>query len=386
MDKKILLSGAAALLLAGSMFATSASASAISVSHSGEASLSATFQDACSANPGNLNDGGADANEDGDTVDTVSGACESGDSDDMPVWATASKLEWKASGTLANGLGISIGGGAGAEEAGDAITLSGAFGSLTFENGGDTAVKLALPNSQGDLDVTGAGIGGHTVSTPGSAGYNINWASPSIGGMDMYVTYTPSSDNDATNQDAYMDTIAVGAKMQAGDITIGAGWETATYNTNVSSGQANACASAVALDAAGSGGTLAHADAMFEGGICEDVTLMGIGAAMNVSDLALNAGYTKADSDGGDVTTYNIGLGTSVGDYSLALDYVNSTLEYLYGLADNKTTETVIGVGISTNLGDGVDFGVQFNNQSVKVIDTAAHSNYHAQAKLTITY
>jgi hypothetical protein len=387
MDKKILLSGAAALLLAGSMFATSASASALTVSHSGEASLSAVFSNACSTNQANLDDGGADANE-ADGVSTDVETCGSGNSDDMPVWETKSKLEWSASGTLANGLGISIAGGAGAEEPGDAITLSGAFGSLTWEDGGDTAVKMALPNSLGDLDVTATGFGGHAVSTPGSAGYNINWQAPSVGGMDIYVTYTPSSNNAATNTDAYLDTIAVGAKMTAGDITIGAGWESATYNTNVANANANACAGAADLDVASSGdeGQLAHANNMLEGDICEDVTLMGIGASMNVSDLALNAGYTKLDSDGGDRTTYNIGLGTTVGDYSVALDYVNTKLDYLYGTADASSVETILGVGVSTDIGDGVNFGVNFNNQSINVLDTGAHTNYRAEAKLTVTY
>ena len=46
MDKKILLGGAAALLMAGSMYATPASAS-ISLELGGEASLTATMNDNC---------------------------------------------------------------------------------------------------------------------------------------------------------------------------------------------------------------------------------------------------------------------------------------------------------------------------------------------------
>jgi len=380
MDKKILLSGAAALLLAGSMYATTASA-AVTFSHSGEAELTATFQDACSDNPANLDDAGGDANE--TTNDSSDTSCASGDSDDMPVWGTDAKLEWEAGGTLANGLGISVGADGGP---GVAIGLSGAFGSLTWENGGDSAVKAALPNSDGDLDVTGPGLGGHSLGTAGSGGYNINWQAPSVGGMDIYVTYTPSSNNAATNEDAYLDTLAVGASMAAGDITIGAGYESATYNTNASTANANACATATAAGSAASAAPLAMASAALEGDYCGDITLMGIGASMDVSDISINAGYTSLDSDGGDKVTYNIGLGTSVGDYSVSLDYVNSTLDYLFGTADADTVETVIGVGVSTSLGDGVDFSVQFNNQSVNVLDTGAHSNYHAQAKLLVKY
>ena len=378
MDKKILLSGAAALLLVGSMYATTATA-AVTFSHSGEAELTATFSDACSANAANLDDAGGDANE--TTNDSADDSCASGDSDDMPVWATDAKLEWEAGGTLANGLGISVGADGGA---GVAIGLSGAFGSLTWENGGDSAVKAALPNSDGDLDVTGPGLGGHTLGTAGSAGYNINWQAPSVGGMDIYVTYTPSSGNSAVNDDAYLDTLAVGATMAAGDITIGAGYESATANSNAAS--ANACLAATAVATAASDDPLSMANAALEGDFCGDITLMGIGASMDVSDISINAGYTSVDSDGGDKVTYNIGLGTSVGDYSVSLDYVNSTLDYLFGTADADTVETVIGVGVSTSLGEGVDFGVQFNSQSVDVLDTGAHSNYHAQAKLTIAY
>jgi len=310
MNKKILMSGIAALLIGGSMHATSVSASALSVSMSGEASLTATFEDTCRAKASDLETnasfetlgedglhGGTEANADtagvrgaladfllmtytptaaADALDqngvnvvadtdqfltalnAINGLTNTFDtgvddssldanvtfaanpcgttnpSADNPVWATKSKLEWSASGTLANGLGITIGGGAGPEELGDAITLSGAFGSLSWENGGDSAVKRAHVGGDGDIDVAGSGFLGHALGTAGTAGYVIGWQTPSVGGMDIHVTYAPSSDNNATNEDEYLDTLAVGAAFSTEMLKLSAGWETATHNANAS--------------------------------------------------------------------------------------------------------------------------------------------------------
>jgi len=60
MDKKILLSGAAALLLVGNMYSTPVNASALSLSIGGETSVSATMTDKCN-----------DANQDDDTIQTL---------------------------------------------------------------------------------------------------------------------------------------------------------------------------------------------------------------------------------------------------------------------------------------------------------------------------
>jgi len=365
MDKKILLGGAAALIMGAGLYAAPASASAISVDWSGEATLSAVFADACNENPADL-----DANT------AITGATDalSGCTDDLPVWATSSEYKWSAGGTLANGLGVSVGD---AAADGVAITLSGAFGSVSFEDGGDSAVKAALPNSDGDIDVTGEKFGGHALSTSGTAGYVVNYQAPSVGGLDLYISYAPSSENAATNTDKYLDTIAFGAKMAAGDITIGAGYETASANANACAGQTLTV----------TGTPLAQSIAAFQGQNCGDQTLMGIGASMSVADLGLNVGYTALDTEGGDTTTYNIGLSTSMGAYSLALDYVNSTLDYASTHADAvDSTQTVLAAGVSTNLGDGVDLGLAFSNNSVNVLDQGAHSNYRAEAKLTITY
>jgi len=388
MDKKILLSGVAALLISGAMFTAPASASALDVSMTGEATLTATFNDACKDKDVNVSTGSFTGAA---TVTTASVAtsCASPVSDDMPVWKTTSKLEFGASGTLANGLGVSVDLGAGAEGgAGSEVALSGAFGSVAWKSGADSAVKLALPNAAGDLTVASRDdLGGHSLATSGTAGTVVTYSAPSVGGLDLYVTYAPSSEDLATNTDKYLDTIAIGAKMSAGDITIGAGWETATANTNAPANANNECPT---LTAIGNGSTAstttvaAIADAGLGGNFCGDQTLMGIGATMSLADMSINAGYTKLDTEEADKTTYNLGLSTSVGQYTLGLDYVNSSKAYEFGSTSHD--QTVMGASLSTNLGDGVDLGLAFNTSAVNVATTGSHSNYNAEVELKITY
>ncbi len=388
MDKKILLSGVAALLMSGAMFAPSASASALDVSWSGEASLSATFNDACKDSDVEL------STSSNTTVATVAvlaeeSSCAGSVSDDMPVWATSSELSFSAAGTLANGLGVSADLGKGAA-GGDGVKvgLSGAFGSINWKNNGDSAVKAALPNGDGDLTVSSRdSIGGHTLKTAGTAGYVVNYAAPSMGGMDLFLSYAPSNENKATNEDNYLDTIALGAKMAAGDITIGAAYETATENgTNAACDATNDDVDAASGGNAGTDDdfTLLGTAAVALGGdYCGDQTLMGLGASMSVGDMAINAGYTTLDTEEADKTSYNIGLSTAVGAYTLGVDYVNSQLTYAIA---GTTDQTMIGASLSTNLGDGVDLSLGFTTSSVAVANTAAHSNYNAEVKLVATF
>jgi len=386
MDKKILLSGVAALLISGAMFTTPASASALDVTMSGEAKLTATFNDACKDSDVNLSTSSINAVAAISTA-TNTTTCTSPASDDMPVWATTSKLEFGAAGTLANGLGVSVDLGAGAAGgAGSEIALSGAFGKVAWKQGADSAVKLALPNAQGDLTVASRDdLGGHSVTTAGTsaAGTAVTYTAPSVGGMDLFVTYVPSSEDLATNTDKYLDTIAIGAKMSAGDITIGAGWETATAQT---AGDCASIPTSIVATFANTGteGIAELADGALGGDLCGDQTLMGIGASMSLADMSINAGYTKLDTEEADKTTYNVGVSTSVGAYSLGLDYVNSSKAYLLGAASHD--QTVLGASLSTNLGDGVDLGLSFNTSSVDVASTGAHSNYNAEVELKITY
>jgi len=388
MDKKILLGGAAALLLGAGLFAAPASA-AIEISHSGEAKLTATMTDACSVRAlgtGDIQDSamfGAAAT--GRVVSTTASAatCATNTSEESPIWDVTSKLDWSASGTLANGLSIST------SQDGD-LNLSGAFGSLAFKKGGDSAAKGAMVNSVGDIDVAGEfGLGGHAVKTAGTAGVVVNYAAPSMGGMNLLISYAPNSNISATGTPAavvnsttdYTDTIAFGANFAAGDLSISAGWENADAPAAVTS----ACATGLITRATAATDTMAEqADIIGGADVCGDQQLMMLGAAMSVGDIAINGGWSQLDSDEADVTTINLGMGMSVGDYSLTLDWVNS--EKAYDLASIKDDQTVVGIGASTSLGDGVTLGLNFSNNSYNLAGLGAHTNYRAHAELKAVY
>jgi len=470
MNKKILMSGIAALLIGGSMHATSVSASAISVSHSGEATLTATFSDTCKAAASDLttnasalgvgddtftgttatqaddvagnrgaladfllmtytpdadaateqSDGGVanafSVDQFEDALDAINGLTNTvsvndsaltgdvtfvadpcgGDSADNPVWATTSKLEFGASGTLANGLGVSVDLGAGAAGgAGSEIALSGAFGNIAWKNGGDSAVKLANVGGDGDISVAGSGFGGHALSTAGTSGTVISYAAPSMGGMNLYVTYAPSSNDKATNTDEYLDTIAIGANFATDALSISAGWETASLNTN-RSGQTGADAKACDHGALTIGATYGGAaediiDDVYGTDECGDQTLMMIGASMNAGDISISGAYSNLDTDEADRATTSIDLGTSVGDWSLGLGYTTATRSSK--IAGSDTTQTAIGASLATALGDGVDFALKLSNneydsdaQSTARGGNGATNDFQAIGELKITY
>jgi hypothetical protein len=376
MDKKILLSGAAALIM-GFGFATApAQASAISLSTNGEASLSILMSDHCNVDDAVIGDTTIAANDaHGDTsADAL--AC-TADNEENPYWTTDSSFEWTASGTLANGLTVSA-------DDGKKVSFGGAFGNLSFKAGGDSAVKAARVGGEADPDVVGNSLGAHPNGTSGTAdGMVALYQAPSMGGMDLFVSYSPSSDDSDEDGSDFTDTIGFGAKFSLDQITIGAGFEAASNNDSAS------CDTPLGIDGADEGddaaeGTLiAQADEMAGGTVCGDESVMGIGASMSVGDMTVNAGYSKLDSDGADITKLNLGLGMSVGDYSLTLDYIDATKDYVEAISDDQT---IIAVGASTSLGDGVDLGLTFSNNQYSVAGADAHTNYRAEAKVTITY
>jgi hypothetical protein len=174
-------------------------------------------------------------------------------------------------------------------------------------------------------------------------------------------------------------------------LSISAGWESATQNgTATNATTCLATAGALSTDTTGLVGYetstdgVAIADAISGADICGDQTLMMFGGAMSAGELALNAGYSKLDSEEADKTTMNVGLGMDVGSYALSLNYVDSTKTYLDTAVSDK--QTVIEVGASTTLGDGVDLGLTFSNNSYNFAGTGAHTNYRAGAELKITY
>ena len=383
MDKKILLSGAAALVIGFGVYAAPASA-AISLSYEGEGAITASMSDSCSVFNGDLLDSSdvtldlinADADHTG--ADAAAGdlavakdgvtACGAGVTEDNPVWGVSTDWSWSASGTLANGLGIDVKDGE--------VAVSGAFGSFTFADGVDSAVKASMTNSDGGIDVTGNDLGGHTTGTSGTAGVGFLWQAPSVGGVDLYVSYSPNAANSgqAGVADALEDTIGLGLSFATDMLTISAGFE----NTS----GAAACATVSDTDA--DEATLNDfANAVLVNG-CGDESLTALGVSMSAGGLDINGGWSELATDGGDKTVMNIGAETALGDYTVGVDYVDAEQTFLF--TDAATTQTVIGVNLSTSLGEGVDLKVQFSNNDYDIAGTGGQSNYFAEAKLDIAF
>ena len=424
MDKKILLGGAAALLLGAGLFAAPASA-AIEISHSGEAKLTATFSDTCAARGAGLadNDGvalakfigntayTADDTNTADEVEAIFDALYSGtavldadaDSDgdilatdytcvgnaESPVWTTSSKLDWSAAGTLANGLSVST-------DQDAAVTLSGAFGSLEFKSGGDSAVKGAFAGFDGDVSVAGSGFGGHALGTAGTAGMVVNYAAPSMGGMDLMISYAPNSNGSSLDNANYTDTIAFGAKFAVDAITISAGWESATHNNGYTVADAiadNECDWTADLNIDSSEDILATdlANTIYGTDECGDQTLMVIGASMSVADLSIAAGFSELDTEEADRTTTSASVSTTLADWNLGLEYVTATRSSLKDGAD--VTQTAMGVSLGTALGDGVDLTIKAStneyddeSQTTARGGKGATNDFKASAELKLTY
>jgi len=385
MDKKILLSGAAALILGASLFAAPASA-AFDFSISGKSTAKLTMDDHCkvAATAVAINDGdvtsvtgftdgaGAAAMLDKALVSRAT-TCASGESEDNPILSIANEAAWTASTTLANGLSVSVGDDIDLANGGS-MTLSGAFGSLEIKQGVDSAVKASFAAHDADVGVTGNNIGGHTLATNGAAGTGVLWTAPGMGGLDLMVSYFPNADDDGETSASYMDTIGFGAKMGVGDLTVSAGFESAdgadcAQNTD---------------DVAHKATLLAQADFVLGGTECGSESLMAIGMATNAGGVALSAGYTKHDTGEADTTVMNVRLGTAVSDYNVTLDYVNA--EKAYGYAATKDAQTVLGVGVTTALGDGVNLKLNFSNNSYNIAGTGAETNYKATAAVEANF
>jgi len=408
MDKKILLSGAAALLLGASLFAAPASA-ALDLSLSGKASVKATMTDKCNAGAQDLVDTalGADASavlstlnaayiadglltsgqavaDGGATVHTTNEvgtfATTGCGTVDNPVWTLAEEMTYSASSTLANGLSVTVSGDI--APAGPAITLGGAFGTVSFKKDNDTAVKASMVNSVGDTTVTGNDLGGHNQATAGSAGTGVLWQAPSVGGADLYVSYFPNADDDGLSGAVAHDTLGFGVKFDTGNLAISAGFEAA--DLAACSGMVTGVANAGDLVDISSGTTLIAITNDLLGGKCGDENLTAIGASMTAGDIGINAGYSSLETEGADETVMNLGISTTVGEYSLGLDWVNAKQGYyLTTVEDDQTT---IGASLSTDLGDGVSLSLAFSNNSYSVAGAPAITNYNASAKIEASF
>ena len=435
MNNKILLS-AAALLLTGNMYATPAN-SAIDLSIGGEAKLTALMDDKCfteaaatdiegiiervgattiatsdiAANDYITSLGHPDLDfvvldADGDDEDLLpddidknivsdvgyaANPCGTGTTTDRNGidWGFGKKLTISASGTLANGLGISFSDDLNLADIADeqsafALTLDSAVGSLTFKNGGGDAVGKARVAGDADVDVNGTNLGFHGSKTADHGGMGILWQAPSVGDLDLYVGWSPNSGGDGLDDAKYENTFSVAAVMDVSGMSIGAGYAAAN--------ESNAACTALAAGtyAAANAEVSAYdvVDQIWKGDYCGDQTLMHIAASMSVGDLGLGVGYSILDTDEADKTVMHIDASTSMSGYDLGVGYRQTTKDYAYGTIED--TQNVLSVSLGTSLGDGVDFGLAYSTNNVDLAaNTGANgdsSNYFAEASLTVGF
>jgi hypothetical protein len=502
MDKKILLSGAAALLLVGNMYATPANASAISLSIGGEAKITAGMSDKCftaadaaddifafldpapgmtgaaltdtaqhdakqdlesnmvtlghasgldltsidtvddielegveytvadidsgttygtgtNAGLGSTarnviiaeegsswkvttvasgNTAGTYANGDGitffaDQVDETTGRtdvtflqdpCEG--ASEVIDWGYGKELTISASGTLANGLSVSFSDkidltDVDGEEGAFEMSFDGAFGSLLVKDGASSAVDAVMLTNFDTGVLTGQKVGGGlrgrmATETAANGGKGFLYSAPSMGGIDFNLGWTPSGSNASTDAAEYENIFSFGATMSMDAITIAAGMETASSDTATA---ASCLAPSITSFTAQN-----IYNEVYGGNICGDQQLTYVGAEFSVADLTLNAGWQKLDSEEADDTIYGLKAATSVGAYDLSVVYHNNKREYVLGNVED--TQSAIGVGLSTALGDGVDLTFDFATNDVDLASQAttvgglgSQNNYAAE-------
>jgi hypothetical protein len=295
-------------------------------------------------------------------------------------WGFGKKLTIDASGTLANGLGVSFSDeldltDTAAETGAFSMTLDGNFGSLNFKEGGGDAVGKARVAGDADYDVNGTNLGFHGSKTTGHGGMGILWTAPSVGDLDLYVGWSPNSGGDGLDNAAYENTFSVAAVMDVSALTVGVGYATA----NATDG--NGCAATAASDW-NSGTMVALADAIYGGDYCGDQTLMHVAASMDAGEISLGAGYSVQDTDEADKTVMHIDASTSMGSYDLSLGYRQTTKDYELGNKEDK--QSVIAAGISTALGDGLDLGLSLSSSNTDLI--AANSTSASNGDDSLMY
>jgi len=315
-------------------------------------------------------------------------------------WGFGKEITIGASGTLANGLEVSFSDkidltDVDKEEGSFELVLGSAVGTLTFKDGAPSAVDAAILNKF-DVDITGNKVGPGVrgrlpTETSGSAGMGILWQAPSVGDLDLYVSWAPNSGNAGLDNAAYENTFAIGAVMNTSALTIGAGYEAASANA------AGACSLAIA--AGGLNHTVASGsiversaqsivDSVYGGSECGDQTLTYVGVEFAAGAMTFGAGYSNLETDGADTAIYGIAMDTSVGAYDVGLTYRTNEKTYVYNKV--KDEQTVLGVSLGTSLGDGVDLGLQFSTNEVDLAAEAAGNgktnNYFAEASLKVGF
>ncbi len=56
----------------------------------------------------------------------------------------------------------------------------------------------------------------------------VNWQAPSLGGVDLWVSYAPNSADAGLDDSVFTDTFAIGGQISAGDMVFSAGFENAS--------------------------------------------------------------------------------------------------------------------------------------------------------------
>jgi len=398
MDKKILLGGAAALIMAGSMVATPASAN-ISLELSGEAKVTLGMSDSCGDAPATaatqatvtgeatlaaLNTAtgitftsDSAASMAADTVTFTDYRCSPVTADnDNPVWGFGKEIGISASGTLANGLEVAFSDtldltDVDAEEGSFELELGGAFGTLVMGSV-DSAVDSTSVGMPGELD--------HDLATDGAAGFGLSYSLPTMGALDVAISYFPNADDAGLDDSEYMDTFGIGAAFDAGMATVSFGFESASSN------DASCAVSAAAIHTITTAADLITA--VYGDSVCGDMDVMAIGAEMPVSDLTLSAGYSTIDSDSADRNTMSFGVETSVGDYTIGAGYAVQTLEHELGGNEDETT--AVNFTAETALGDGVDLTFEFIQTDADLFSQAQgageNSTYEAEIALVVGF
>ena len=384
--------------MAGSMVATPASAN-ISLELSGEAKVTLGMSDSCGDAPATAaaqNDvtgettlaalntatgitftSDSAGSMDVDTVTFTDYRCNPVTADnDNPVWGFGKEIGISASGTLANGLEVAFSDtldltDLNAEEGSFELELGGAFGTLVMGSV-DSAVDSTSVGMPGELD--------HDLATDGAAGFGLSYSLPTMGALDVAISYFPNADDAGLDDSEYMDTFGIGAAFDAGMATVSFGFESASSN------DASCAVSATAVHTITTAADLITA--VYGDSVCGDMDTMAIGAEMPVSDLTLSAGYSTIDSDSADRNTMSFGVETSVGDYTIGAGYAVQTLEHELGGNEDETT--AVNFTAETALGDGVDLTFEFIQTDEDLFSQAQgageNSTYEAEIALVVGF
>ena len=293
-----------------------------------------------------------------------------------PTFELGREITFGASGTLANGLGVSfddkmdLGGSANGDDW--ELAFDGAFGKVLFRLGGSAAGDMLAGTDGAKPDVLGAKVvGGHVDKTSGVAGVNVTYYAPSMGGIDLAIGYNPgTADSDAgliLDDGAFQDTFSIGFgySTAVGDmaLSVGGGMENASRKTSDCDSLVTDLAVAEAATK-----TSVLINGLYGEAVCGDEAVSAIGGSLEMGNITLSGAYSNMDSDGADQTVNSIGLATSVGDFSYLVGYSTENLTYARKKAGTTSVEDdsqIIMGEAKTALGDGVDLTLSFSSSAV---------------------